>query len=357
MAELTEPRLEIATVRGVACAALVAYHVVGPSSVSGMHLPDDSYWHDAMNSLDFLRMPMFSVLSGYLYAAHRVERGALASFFRKKALRLLVPFLFVTAVMYTLRQAVYADGTTVAAAFLFHYQHLWFLQSLMLIFVGIALWDAFARPTWVGLCVAAFGAAMVSRTFEITPFLSLNGAFYLLPFFALGMILRLEPRVLRSADLVVLACSLVVIVMLLQQLSGILGGNSIARLSLPAALCGAAGGFLMLARCPRIRIFETIGAYSFTIYLWHSVCAAAVRHGLAAQMQLPSGIEFLILMIAGLAGPIAVHLIVRRIPVLSLLAAGVRPQHRKSEPSQFPLWMQLAATGALGARLARRRSI
>ena len=67
------PRLQSDTVRGLACLALLAYHVVGPDQTSGMRLPDGSAWHLAMNSLDFLRMPVFTVLSGYFYASHRAE--------------------------------------------------------------------------------------------------------------------------------------------------------------------------------------------------------------------------------------------------------------------------------------------
>src|SRR4051794_26999070 len=105
MTEQLEPRLELGTVRGLACVALVAYHVLGPTSASGMHLPDSSYWHVAMNSLDFLRMPMFSVLAGFFYAAHRVDAAALGGFLHRKAVRLLAPLLFVTTIMFILRRA------------------------------------------------------------------------------------------------------------------------------------------------------------------------------------------------------------------------------------------------------------
>jgi len=291
-----------------------------------MHLPDASYWHLGMNSLDFLRMPMFSVLSGFLYAAHRVTPNGLASFFQKKAMRLLLPLLFVTSVMVILRQAVYGDDTSYVTALLYHYQHLWFLQALILIFIGIALWDAFARPSWVGLCVAAFAAIMVSRTFTVTTFLSLDGALYLLPFFALGMILRTETSILRSANLTKLAIAVVAIVMLMQQASALFGGSAITRLSVPAALCGVSGAYLMLVLCPKIRLLEAIGGFSYTIYLWHSIAASGVRNAVEPSVRLPTAIEFAVLLIAGVAIPIALHLVVQRIPLLSVLAAGIRPQ-------------------------------
>lgn len=302
-----------------------------------MQLPDSSYWHVAMNSLDFLRMPMFAVLAGYLYARHRVEQSALKSFLHKKAFRLLVPLVFVTTVTFILRSVTYGDETSYLAAILFHYQHFWFLQAILLIFVAVALWDSFARPNWVELCIIAFAALMLSRTFHFTEFFSINGALYLFPFFALGMILRIESTVLRSRELVTLAAALVIVVMLMRSASDAFGGNAITQFSVPAALCGVSAAYLLLVHCPKLQIFETIGAFSFTIYLWHSMAAAAARSALNSFFELNIAVEFGVLLAAGLIAPIAIHLIVQRIPVLSSLAAGLRPERRGAQLAVDPV--------------------
>jgi len=292
--------------------------------VSGMHLPESSSWHHAMNSFDFLRMPLFSVLSGFLYAGHRADRASLPDFLRKKAARLLAPLLFVTLVMFVLRRAVYDDADTILHALVFHYQHLWFIQALAIIFLAIGVWDSLARPRWVGLCVAAFGAVMVSRSFELTSFFSLNGAFYLAPFFLFGMILRIESAILQSRELLRIATGFVIIVMLLQQAAILGAGSPILRTSLPAAVCGFGAAFLLLARCPRIALFEAIGGYSYTIYLWHSIAASAVRQSLGAFVTLHESAEFIVLLAVGLAVPIGIHIAVRRLPIVSLFVAGIR---------------------------------
>jgi glucans biosynthesis protein C len=289
-----------------------------------MHLPDSSGWHRAMNSLDFLRMPLFSILSGFLYAGNRVSASAVPAFLRKKANRLLVPLVVVTTVMFMLRRATYDDTTSLPTALLFHYQHLWFLQALFVIFVAISMWDAFARPTWVGLLVAAFSAVLISRSFDVTPFFSLNGVLYLAPFFLFGMILKTEPSLLRSKELFTLAGWLVLVVLSVQQATMIFGASPIVRTSLPAAVCGVCAGYLMIVACPRIALFEVIGAYSFTIYLWHSIAAAAVRETLRSYVHLSVPGEFLLLLTAGLVVPIAMHVAVERIPMISLLVAGIR---------------------------------
>lgn len=323
-------RLELTTVRGIACVALVAYHVIGPTSASGMHLPDSSGWHYAMNSLDFLRMPIFSVVSGFVYARHRVSREMLGGFLRKKVARLGVPLLFLTAVMLMLRRRVYGDETSLGGALFFHYQHLWFIQALLVLFTAIALWDAFARPGWPALLVAAFGSVLISRSFAVTDFLSINGAFYLAPFFLFGMVLRLEDALLQRDDLVTLAAWLVGTVLLVNQAVVLLHGEPIIKTSLPAAVCGIGGSYLLLARCPKVRLFDQVGSYSYTIYLWHSVASSALRHVVERWTPMPQAMEFAALLVAGLGLPILIHRAVEGVPVLSLLMAGIRRPSRIS---------------------------
>ncbi|HEV2594858.1 MAG TPA: acyltransferase [Sphingomicrobium sp.] len=321
---------ELTTVRGIACVALVAYHVVGPTSASGMHLPDSSQWHHAMNSFNFFRMPLFSVISGFVYAGRRVERHFIAEFLKKKSLRLGAPLLFVTAVMLGLRRLAYGDSTSAIDAFGFHYQHLWFIQALLIIFIGVAVCDSFGRLNSVGLLCLSLASLVLSQSFDFVSVFSLNGALYLAPFFIFGMILRAEPTILQSRNYLPVAAWFVAIGFVLQQ-AGILGAiMPVGRLSLAAALCGCGAAYAIFAVCPRIAFLESIGAYSYTIYLWHPIAAASVRLAVNRYTALPSAEEFLLLVAAGLVVPIIIHRAVERIPLLSLLIAGIRLPHRRS---------------------------
>lgn len=359
---LSRPRLQCATVRGLACFALVAYHVVGPDQTSGMHLPDGSPWHLAMNSFDFLRMPMFTALSGFLYASHRADSKNLLKFYGKKAARLLLPLLFVTVVVFALRKRVYQGDIAFTRALFYHYEHLWYLQALILIFLIVGAWDALRRPDWVELCIVGFAAVMISRTFATTSFLSINGALYLLPYFLMGMVLRTQEDLLSSPELRKLTAAIVAVVLVIQQASQAFGGNELNRFTLPAALCGISGAYLLLVHCPRIRLAELVGRYSYTIFLWHSVAASGARHALESSLGQQTGAEFTILLAVGICVPIAVHHIVCKIPVLSLLAAGVKTSgdqygkvltaSRLSAPRKM---RPLAFTVAMPSRLARVR--
>lgn len=319
-----EARHNLMTVRGIACVALVAYHVVGPTQASGMRLPETSYLHVVMSSLDFLRMPMFTVLSGFLYASRRAEPNTLAPFFRRKAARLLIPLLFVTTVVLLLRRQVYQDGTSLVRAFFFSYQHLWYLQALILIFMVMGCWDALKRPGWEELCIVGIAAVMISRTFQVTSFLSINGALYLLPFFVTGIILRTNEQLIATGRLSKLAAATVAIVLTTQFASQYWGDPGISRLSFPATLCGVSGSYLLLTFCKRMNWADHIGRYSYTIFLWHSVTASGARHALRALVALPNIVEFTVLLGVGLLTPIMIHHLVARIPGLSLAAAGIR---------------------------------
>jgi glucan biosynthesis protein C len=74
----------INTVRGLACLLIVALHVVGDAASNGLHLPMTSAWHYVMQSIEFLRIPLFTALSGYLYAGRRVTAQKLSNFWTKK---------------------------------------------------------------------------------------------------------------------------------------------------------------------------------------------------------------------------------------------------------------------------------
>jgi hypothetical protein len=84
------------TVRGVVCLLLVAYHVVGNTSARGLKLPASSDWHYVMASFDLIRMPIFTILSGFLYGQHRIRFYELSTFAFKKLRRLGLPLIAMT---------------------------------------------------------------------------------------------------------------------------------------------------------------------------------------------------------------------------------------------------------------------
>ena len=65
---MSTKNLKIDTLRGLASVLLVTYHVIGTGSDSGLRIPDGEPVQLFNDSLMYLRMPLFSFLSGFVYA-------------------------------------------------------------------------------------------------------------------------------------------------------------------------------------------------------------------------------------------------------------------------------------------------
>jgi glucans biosynthesis protein C len=315
----------INSVRGLACLLIVALHVIGDADSNGLRLPMTSNWHYAMQSIEFLRIPLFTALSGYLYAGQRVTAQGLPRFWTKKVRRLAVPLVFVTVVSWWLRRHAQADQTPLTHALLFEYGHLWYLQALLLIFSAISVSDAVFRPTSVSLALAGLLTIMISQAgFTVTTFFGIAGAFYLTPYFLFGIILRERPEWLRDPQSGLLALGIILIVLTSQQL-GLLGiAKDITVLQLPAAIAGMAGVVFLLQRFTKNALLAAIGHYSYTIYLWHIAAGAAARTILmkAGVTAIPA--LFTGGLVAAVATPILLYHVARRIPLLSVAITGER---------------------------------
>jgi peptidoglycan/LPS O-acetylase OafA/YrhL len=315
----------IDTVRGLACLLIVALHVVGDTASNGLHLPMTSDWHYAMESIEFLRIPLFTALSGYLYAGQRVTVQDLGRFWTKKLRRLAVPLGFATVVYWWLHGHAHTDTTPLPHALLFEYGHLWYLQALLILFAGISIADALFRPRHVTLVLTGLTSVMISQAgLTVTTFFGVAGAFYLAPYFLFGLILREHPAWLRDRQSGVLALGIVVIVLTSQQF-GLFGiTNGVAALQLPAAVAGMAGVVFLLQRLPANALLANVGRYSYTIYLWHVLAGAAVRDGLVRVGVTAIPPLFLCSLAAGIGVPIMLYHVARRIPLLSVAATGER---------------------------------
>ena len=332
------------TVRGLACLLIVALHAVGDRESNGLRLPMTSAWHYVMMSIEFLRIPLFTALSGFLYAGHRVAAEDFPAFWKKKLRRLGVPLVFATLVIWWLRGHALAAETPLLRALLFEYGHLWYLQALLVLFAGISIADAFFRPSSVGLALTALAVIMVSQSgITVVPFFGLAGAFYLAPYFLFGVILRERPEWLSDQQVGTLSMGIILIILASQQF-GLFGvTNEVTVLQLPAAIAGMAGVVFLLQRFPKNAVLGNIGRYSYTIYLWHIVASGAARDVLikAGVTTIPT--LFLSSVVVGVAAPIVLYNIAVRIPLLSVAVTG---ELRVRTGRRAPLFVPVAAMAA-----------
>lgn len=345
----TDVPANLDSVRGLACLLVVALHVIGDTEANGLRLPMSSGWHYAMVSIEFIRIPLFTALSGYLYAGNRVSRSAFGRFWGKKARRLGVPLICVTAVMWVLLTRIEVAPIPAARALLFSFGHLWYIQALILLFAAVSVCDALFRPGCAALTLAGLAAVMVSQSgWHVTRFFSLDGAFYLAPYFLFGMILRENPAWLRDRSVGWLALGIVAVVLTCQQLglAGLMAPLTV--LQLPAALAGMAGVVFLLQRFPRSALLASIGVYSYTIYLWHVAAGAMARAVLVKAGIVAVPALFAPIFVASVATPMAMYHIARRVPWLSVAVTGerrLRPGSASARPMVQRLLRRVAAAG------------
>ena len=149
-------------------------------------------------------MPLFTVLSGYVYAMNRADLPTLDRFVWKKARRLLLPFAVVAATYWSIKALVlHEQAPTLWAVYLFSYEHFWFLQAIITIFLVVGVVDAVPGQMSLGSRWRSVCSRLVRTPSTMkSPTSSRSGDFlYLAPYFVFGMLLREDPRWLKMPSL------------------------------------------------------------------------------------------------------------------------------------------------------------
>jgi fucose 4-O-acetylase-like acetyltransferase len=280
-----------------------------------------------MNSLEWLRMPLFTVLSGYVYAMHRADFPNLDRFMWKKARRLLLPFAVVAATYWGIKVLVlHEPSPPLWAVYLFSYEHFWFLQAIITIFLVVGIVDAVARPSvsWLALAVCLLAVSSHAFYNEATHVFAFWRTLYLAPYFVFGMLLREDPRWLKMPSLWCAAAIIALAGLVLHQMS--LNGSvgPFLRANFLATLTGFSLTYLVLALIPPVKPLAWIGAYAFTIYLWHSLANGAIRP-LLVHLGLDVWALFAGGMLSGILLPIVLHQVASRSRWLSWPLTGTEP--------------------------------
>src|ERR1700740_1363514 len=96
----------IQAVRAIPVILMVAGHVVGTEH-RGLRVSDVSLWHYSYLALADIRMPLFTLISGYVYAMVPVAYWRdFPQLVKGKSRRLLLPLITVGTLMYVLERAV-----------------------------------------------------------------------------------------------------------------------------------------------------------------------------------------------------------------------------------------------------------
>lgn len=331
----------VETLRGLAILLLVAGHVVGSDPANAMQVPDESPWRLIYTAFEDIRMPLFTVISGYLYGLRPARDGhSYRSVLRSKVRRLLVPMVVVSTLVFWLK--LITPGTNQKPdvgdfwrPYFFWFDHLWFLQAIFLVFlvVGAASTLGFLeqRRSWALLTGAAFVLYVLVEIPDAWNVFSLSGALRLLPFFLVGYGLShfgfaTARRGWPTAFALLFAGAYAI------RLIDLFHGDDLT--GAPDRLLAVAIGvpavclLFWLRKVLQNHALAWIGGFAFGIYLLHWFAYSAARIGLRAVGIDDHWLIFTAGLVAGVGLPIVFQLVTRNVPAVRLLMFGERYRGR-----------------------------
>lgn len=297
-------RLKIDTLRGLACVLLVAYHVVGFNAETGLRL-SEGILRNISDTLVFVRMPLFTFLSGLVYALRPFSSGEFA-FISKKARRLLLPMLTVGSLFAFLQALTPGANTRDIEWLTLHIKpvaHFWFIESLFIVFIFILFCEKLKFFTKFSKFLYVFGLSLALYVSPINfNYFSFSGFIYLLPYFLFGMALVRYKFSIEVSNATRLGLSLLLIFFTILIFKGFV--PHFEQRSLLNLISGCLSCLLLLVVGFRFKPLAWLGAYSYSIYLFHVFFTASTRIFLHKFDIYNTGLIFSTALIAGLILPI-----------------------------------------------------
>ncbi|MHC8393969.1 acyltransferase family protein [Pseudomonas sp. LB3P93] len=333
--------LEIETLRGLACLLLVLYHVIGPLG-GGLKIDLGSPFRVLADSMVYVRMPLFTFISGYIYSIYKIRGNDFSAYCVGKVRRLIVPLFFVGipfSVLQVVGPGVNKDLGLIDALLSFYVpvNHFWFLQAVFIIFmfVGFLQWRGLLQSATRQYLLFLFSAVVfLLPSFPVDTF-GINGAVYLLPFFVTGMICHENVSALKRSLKVIGPVVFVLISVALLYIAAVDRELIVDRRSLVGLLVGCTSCVALLSSDLRSKALIWLGGYSYAIFLFHVLFAASSRFALGRLGVTDESVLVVGGVLCGLLGPVLLSNVFSRFSITSVLFLGERASNKKTSETGF----------------------
>ncbi|RLD38294.1 MAG: acyltransferase [Bacteroidetes bacterium] len=325
----------VQTLRGLAIILVVMGHVIGYKGDEGMKVADDSFWRYLYYSLEYFRMPLFTVISGWVYTLRPLTKETFVKFLNGKARRLLVPLMAVGLLYFITRLITPGTNREVHISeiwqiFVFKYDLYWYLPSLFWVFVVISFIEYRALMKtitgWTVVLIISILMLTIRNIYltETPNYFGIIGMFYLIPFFIIGIGIGRFHSLMSNKIFVSIMTFLFILGIIIQQLTWF----NVIELpfhgkSSPLGLLVGMTGTIVLFRVRLInRWLVYIGGFSYAIYLFHVFGTASSRIVLLKLGFDNQIVIFLVSLTIGIIVPIIIELIIDKFKLTRFLFLG-----------------------------------
>ncbi|OYT17784.1 MAG: hypothetical protein B7C24_00545 [Bacteroidetes bacterium 4572_77] len=344
MAKVIQQDKSVQTLRGFAIILVVMGHVIGYKGDEGMKVADDSFWRWLYYSLEYFRMPLFTVISGWVYTLHPISKENINKFLDGKTRRLLVPLVAVGLIYFFIR--LVAPGTNrevhlsdIWKIFVYQYDLYWYLPSLFWAFLLIAFVE---YQSWMKKLSSWFLVLVITIIFlslrniyltTVPNYLGLIGMFYLMPFFVIGIGIGRFPKLMTNKIFVNSMLFLFLAGIVVQQLAWfqLIDLPFHGKASPLGLLVGMTGTIVLFRVHLVIPSLVYIGGFSYAIYLFHVFGTAGSRIFLYKFGLIHPVVIFFVSLIVGIIVPIVMEMVIDRFKLTRFLFLGRKyaPKRKK----------------------------
>lgn len=284
---MREKNLSIESLRAVAILLVVVGHVIGSDSMGGMKIAYPSFWRYLYSLINYIQMPLFSAIAGWVYGLNPTYKIGLSEFMFNKFKRLIIPMATVGTLYFLIQYLIpgtnnKGDLEAIWRIYLFPYTVFWYLQSLFLIFFVAIIAEKLSLlkefKSWIYMLIVAFILYIVQIVFvagNVENYFSFQGMMNQLIYFMIGVgIVRfskeLDHYLKFTFALAIVGICLLQVVWFYPNLR-----EQLYICLLPIWLFGTLQIIMNLKIKNRVLIY--IGSYTYSIYLFHAFGTAGGR--------------------------------------------------------------------------------